>query len=222
MSGLQLMIESYTQNPSYGDVNKFRGELDKVTHKVQVLESDLFSLTSEMNDIVSRLGTPQDPADPQLETVSLCGSESHSSGYPSSASSLEVGDVESQYGGSLGSYRSTIQSLMNNSPGLYLPPTAPHQPYQDDGEEGDELPLPPPPPELVTEQVTDQVTEQVTENVTQLVTALYQFEVMTEGNINMREGEQLYRLGHDEEGWMKVRRQDGTEEGYVPTSFLKM
>ena len=66
MSGLQLMIESYTQNPSYGDVNKFRGELDKVTHKVQVLESDLFSLTSEMNDIVARLGTPQDPTDPQL------------------------------------------------------------------------------------------------------------------------------------------------------------
>ena len=44
MSGLQLMIESYTQNPSYGDVNKFRGELDKVTHKVQVLESELFSV----------------------------------------------------------------------------------------------------------------------------------------------------------------------------------
>ena len=45
---------------------------------------------------------------------------------------------------------------------------------------------------------------------------------MTEGNIPLAKGEQLYRLGPDEEGWMKVRRLDGSEEGFVPTSFLRI
>ena len=192
MTGLQLMVETYTKNPSYGDVNKFRAELDKVTHKVQVLESELFSVSSEMKEVVRRLGSQQETAD-TAETVSLCGSESHSSGYPSSASSLEVGEGESQYGGSVASYRSTIHSLITNSPGLYLPST--HT------EEGEDLPLPPPPPELVPGPAPD------------LVTALYQFEVMAEGNIEMAEGEEFYRLGEDEEGWVKVRRLDGSEEG---------
>ena len=211
MSGLQLMIESYTKNPSYGDVNKFRGELDKVTHKVQLLESDLFSLNTELSEIVKRLGP--DPTEPSLdstvETVSLCGSDSRSetqsqsSGYPSSASSLEVAEVESQYG-SVGNYRTTIQSLINNSPGLYLPATT-----QDQEEEEEDLPLPPPPSDLLMEEL-------------EVVTALYQFDVMTEGNIPLAEGEQVYRLGPDEEGWMKVRRLDGSEEGFVPTSFLRI
>ena len=226
MSGLQLMIESYTKNPSYGDVNKFRAELDKVTHRVQLLESDLFSLNTELSEIVKRLGP--DPAetclDSTVETVSLCGSDSRSetqsqsSGYPSSASSLEVAEVESQYGGSLGNYRTTIQSLINNSPGLYLPASTQEQHQQQHQEEEEEdLPLPPPPSSLLLDQE-----DQVVEEVEEVVTALYQFEVMTEGNIPLAEGEQVVRLGPDEEGWMKVRRLDGSEEGFVPTSFLRI
>ena len=222
MSGLQLMIESYTKNPSYGDVNKFRGELDKVTHKVQLLESDLFSLNTELSEIVKRLGP--DPTEPSLdstvETVSLCGSDSRSetqsqsSGYPSSASSLEVAEVESQYG----NYRTTIQSLINNSPGLYLPASTQehHQHQQLEEEEEEDLPLPPPPSDLLLDQ-EDPLVEEV-----EVVTALYQFEVMTEGNIALAEGEQVVRLGPDEEGWMKVRRLDGSAEGFVPTSFLRI
>ena len=219
MSGLQLMIESYTKNPSYGDVNKFRGELDKVTHKVQLLESDLFSLNTEMSEIVKRLGP--DTVDPGLdstvETVSLCGSDSRSetqsrsSGYPSSASSLEVAEVESQYG-SVGSYRTTIQDLINNSPGLYLPASTQEQDREEQEED-----LPPPPPDLLMEEV-----EAVVEEEVEVVMALYQFDVMTEGNIALAEGEEVYRLGPDEEGWMKVRRLDGSEEGFVPTSFLRI
>ena len=222
MSGLQLMIESYTKNPSYGDVNKFRAELDKVTHRVQLLESDLFSLNTELSEIVKRLGP--DPAetclDSTVETVSLCGSDSRSetqsqsSGYPSSASSLEVAEVESQYGGSVGSYRTTIQSLINNSPGLYLPASTQEHQQLEEEDEDEDLPLPPPPSDLL-----DQV--EVLEEV-EVVTALYSFEVMTEGNIPLAEGEQVYRLGPDEEGWMKVRRLDGSEEGFVPTSFLRI
>ena len=219
MSGLQLMIESYTKNPSYGDVNKFRGEMDKVTHRVQLLESDLFTLNSELAEIVKRLPGPEtvEPGlDSSVETESLCGSDtrsetqSQSSGYPSSASSLEVAEVESQYG-SVGSYRTTIQDLINNSPGLYLPATT-----QEQDQEEQEEDLPPPPPDLLMEEV-----EAVVEEV-EVVMALYQFDVMTEGNIALAEGEEVYRLGPDEEGWMKVRRLDGSEEGFVPTSFLRI
>jgi hypothetical protein len=34
MQGLQVMVQSYSQNPKFGDKKKFQGELDAVTHKV--------------------------------------------------------------------------------------------------------------------------------------------------------------------------------------------
>ena len=37
------MIQSYTQNPTFGDPKKFQEELDSVILKVQKLESELHS-----------------------------------------------------------------------------------------------------------------------------------------------------------------------------------
>ena len=46
MSGLQLMVQSYTSNPQFGDVTKFKEELEKITLQVQQLESDLYAVNN--------------------------------------------------------------------------------------------------------------------------------------------------------------------------------
>ncbi|GCC29276.1 cdc42-interacting protein 4 homolog isoform X2 [Chiloscyllium punctatum] len=53
-------------------------------------------------------------------------------------------------------------------------------------------------------------------------TALYPFEGNSEGTIPMAEGEVLQLIEEDKgDGWTRVRRSDG-EEGYVPTSYVKI
>ena len=132
MSGLQLMVKSYTENPQYGDVRQFRAELDKTTHSVQVLESELYSLNNQLKEVTSKL--PVSGLDPPESYVcDRSDTTSQSSGYPSSASS---GDVDSQFGetrdtdtcstrdsqfGDTDSYRDAIHSLLVQSPGYYKP-----------------------------------------------------------------------------------------------------
>ncbi|XP_030635414.1 formin-binding protein 1a [Chanos chanos] len=52
--------------------------------------------------------------------------------------------------------------------------------------------------------------------------ALYPFEGQNEGTISMAEGELLYVIEEDKgDGWTRVRRNED-EEGYVPTSYIKL
>ncbi|XP_036435296.1 formin-binding protein 1a isoform X1 [Colossoma macropomum] len=52
--------------------------------------------------------------------------------------------------------------------------------------------------------------------------ALYPFEGQNEGTIPMAEGEMLYVIEEDKgDGWTRVRRNED-EEGYVPTSYIKL
>ena len=37
------MVQSYTNNPKFGDVTKFKSELETAVYNVQVLEADLHS-----------------------------------------------------------------------------------------------------------------------------------------------------------------------------------
>ena len=230
MSALQLMVKSYTENPQFGDVNKFRSELDKVTHSVQLLESDLFSLNNQLRDVSSKLHVTRAPSEIYSSTCSdRSDTQSQSSGYPSSASS---GDMDSQFGetssardsqcGDNDSYRDAIQSLLTQSPGYYVPQlhSRHHDEAHDDVREavhGEDLP--PPPAELLEDETdglgpeADQVT----------VTALYSFDVIAEGNIGMAEGEEVIVTGQDDGGWIRVRRvREPQDEGFVPTAFLNL
>uniref|UniRef100_A0A3B1JUR1 Formin binding protein 1a n=1 Tax=Astyanax mexicanus TaxID=7994 RepID=A0A3B1JUR1_ASTMX len=52
--------------------------------------------------------------------------------------------------------------------------------------------------------------------------ALYPFEGQNEGTIPLAEGEMLYVIEEDKgDGWTRVRRNED-EEGYVPTSYIKL
>ena len=82
----------------------------------------------------------------------------------------------------------------------------------DDGEddEWDSVDLPPPP--LAWETPDDTIVE-----------ALYDFEGETASTLPMKAGELFLLVERDSEGWSKVKRKEGDlEEGYAPTSFLKV
>ncbi|KAK7081715.1 Formin-binding protein 1 [Halocaridina rubra] len=53
--------------------------------------------------------------------------------------------------------------------------------------------------------------------------ALYAFEGMSEGSMNMAEGEELNVIELDQgDGWTRVRRISEFEEGFVPTTYIEM
>ena len=236
MSALQLMVKSYTENPQFGDVNKFRSELDKVTHNVQLLESDLYSLNNQLRDVTSKLHVSRVPSEIYSSTCSdRSDTQSQSSGYPSSASS---GDMDSQFGetgsardsqcgdtcstrgsasGDSDSYRDAIQSVLTQSPGYYIPQLHSRHDGGDvrETEQGEDLP--PPPAEMLQDETDGPGGHVVT------VTALYNFDVIAEGNIGMVEGEEFMVTGPDDGGWIRVRRiGEPGDEGFVPTAFLDL
>ena len=237
MSALQLMVKSYTENPQYGDVTKFRAELDKVTHSVQLLESDLYSLHSQLREVSTQLPGPARvsaapaPADTCSDIYTCSDTQSQSSGYPSSASSGDadtqsLAETSSTRGSSCGDtrdYRDAIQSLLTSSPGYYLPlPSSAAAPAAaiSEVEAVEDEDLPPPPAEMLEGGDASDGAGDKWSCGGDVVTALYPFAVMAEGNISMAEGEQFLRQGEDEGGWVRVRRRLGVEEGFVPTAFL--
>ena len=55
MSGLQLLVQSFTSNPQFGDATKFKEEIEKITLQVQQLESDLYAVNTELSGVETRL-----------------------------------------------------------------------------------------------------------------------------------------------------------------------
>jgi len=51
IAALQLMVQSYTNNPKFGDVTKFKSELETAVYNVQVLEADLHSKNNQLKEL---------------------------------------------------------------------------------------------------------------------------------------------------------------------------
>ena len=249
MTGLQLMVQSYTANPQFGDVNKFKAELDRATLKVQLHESDLYALNKELSSVNTRLEgmkrsssfshpaiAPHSLPDPSgvlrrdrspKGSVASC-TQSDSSGYPSKASIGSACDKGNDRIEESSDYKRRIQTLLSQSQALYLPSTrvSTSSYVVEDAEcdlKGEEEYLPPPPDDFLEDPPLSHPLEEYI-HLSQVV-ALYAFDVCTEGNIPMVEGEQLYEVLEDQGGWTRVKRVDGRffqddGEGFVPTSFI--
>jgi len=53
------MVESYTNNPKFGDAKKFQSELESASHNVQVLESDLHAVKTKLKVLEEKLDSPK-------------------------------------------------------------------------------------------------------------------------------------------------------------------
>jgi len=246
MAALQLMVATYRQNPKFGDAAKFQGELEAAILRVQTLESDLHALTGELGEVDRRLALLRlslPPAyssnfsTPELRREGSVGSGSAagSSVCGGSLQSVEQEGIKtnsSSNGSSTGSISSekdndsleeplefktrlstTSQFSINHS----------HDHLQSDSrtsvsdlkhgeDEWDSVDLPPPPLSWETPDADEEMVE-----------ALYDFEGETASTLPMRAGEVFLLVEPDSEGWSKVKRKElDLEEGYVPTSFLKV
>jgi len=234
MSGLQLMVQSYTANPKFGDAAQFKEELDRVTLRVQLHESDLYSLNEQMAEINKKLdGLRRSCSFSQKRDRSPEGSigssaQSDSSGYPSTGSVSSDRDNDSIEEPS--DYKHRIRALMAQSEALYIPNTNvtrnsyPVENVNEQYEEEEEY-LPPPPDDLLNPSPPTK--PQIDNTAFPLVVALYEFSPCTEGSISMSEGEEFLLVQEDQAGWTRVKRKicqtsDDQNEGFVPTSFIRI
>ena len=55
MKSLQLMIQTYRENPKFGDVKNFECELEVAVLRVQQLQASLHSLRSQLEEVTGAL-----------------------------------------------------------------------------------------------------------------------------------------------------------------------
>ena len=204
IKALRVMIQSYTQHPSFGDVKTFQEELDSAILKVQKLEADLHSLNLALKELEYQLEEKQCIQKPVLLTPSPShrlsvnsteGSLASSAGYGtinsySSSEGCDDGGIDGSDGGSDdGSYGGSNDGSDDGSDGM------------DGGSDGGN--------DIISIDI---------------VYALYNYDGKCgESSIAMIAGELFTRVGEDEDGWTKVRRRKNTGQrwqGFVPTSYL--
>eukprot|EP00092_Neocalanus_flemingeri_P012396 GFUD01013364.1.p1 GENE.GFUD01013364.1~~GFUD01013364.1.p1 ORF type:complete len:560 (-),score=157.06 GFUD01013364.1:214-1893(-) len=216
MKGLQVMVKTYTDNPKFGDVKQFQGELETAAKRVQVLESELTTFKTDLADVNN-----------QLENIRIKSpARSRKWSFPGQLSSNQLENME-------------IESPKIVSPTLatgweddfsdvcQLPPSPLNQPIS--------IPIPltvkpepkpklkpkPPPIKDVSKPPQDGKGPKLRK-----VVALYQFDSDATDTISMAEGEEFLLTEDDQDGWTKVQRVDSRffedmGEGFVPTSFVQ-
>ena len=60
MKALQMMVETYKNNPKFGDARKFQSELDSANAKTQKIGSEIQELQSNLSSILSKLDRRKD------------------------------------------------------------------------------------------------------------------------------------------------------------------
>ena len=202
MKSLQLMIQTYTQNPKFGDAKQFQGELDAAAHKVQLLESELHAMQTELVDVDNTLENIKN----QSPSINQIRREKSPSG--SLASSLLSAQVSvSSTTDSLDSGQESRKHQGLDS-GIYLTGNSMRQTSEWEEDVYDDLSTPLPSEDL------------------EKVVALYQFESDSADTIPMAEREEFLIIEDDQDGWTKVKRInkrffDDVGEGFVPTSFIQ-
>jgi len=198
ITGLRKVLETYNQNPNFGDKNaklKAAKELEIATLKVQNMESELHTLKTDLITTDNKLEAMRNRNNgdtPKSGRRSPSLSDRGSVGYGTISNSSNSSEQDTD---SLGEKRMAAPETNSN--------------WDDDinsdgGSSGSEASSFPPPPENFG-----------------VARALYDFLGEEEANLSMRAGDEFHVTEMDMDGWTKVLRMDMTLEGYVPTSFLE-
>ena len=205
MKALQVMVQTYTQTPKFGDVKKFQGELETAAHRVQVLESELNAFKTELADVNNALEN--------IRSKSPLVSRKHSTQSQlsnSSSSSPQLSTDSPTLGSGWGDDFRDISELPPPQPNQ--PTSIPIPPPMQDAS----VPAPPPPPPPPGAPMQDDKEPNLRK-----VVALYQFDSEAPDTLPMAVGEEFFVIDDDQDGWTKVERVDHTEEGFVPSSFIQ-
>ncbi|XP_021950505.1 formin-binding protein 1-like isoform X2 [Folsomia candida] len=203
--GLVKMQSVYQSNPNLGDPSAIEGQLRESVQRLQKLQQEMHKYQSYLNemDMPQNGGygssngsrTSQNRSSGSDESLSRSASDLSQNNHHHNKPSAPGTPLPSSHGSS-NSPESGISTSHTS-----LPDSDFEQNDTENGEYDDPLPV------LGTCE------------------ALYSFEGKTssEGSIPMYLGEQLYVVELDQgDGWTRVRRQNSLEEGFVPTSYVRI
>ena len=211
MKSLQLMIQTYTQNPKFGDAKQFQGELDVGAHKVQLLESDLHAMQMELTDVNNTLENIKNHSPAALNQQKREGSPSGSQASSVLSAQVSVSSICDTNSLDSGQY-----SRKHPGPdsGIFLTGnTGQLSEWEEDIYDSIEGPSP----------TLGNISQP---SILEKVMALYKFDSDSGDTIPMAEGEEFFLVENDLDGWTKVKRVDNRffEDigvGFVPTSFIQ-
>jgi len=229
MEALKLMILTYTENPNFGDAQKFKEELEVVCKKVENLSQDLTSLNRELDLVESKMNLNMRHsllAAPSRSLVSLDNSSLSGGSDTTGYGSQESNDATDKVGDS----QDTIENFVDNekdksnhdikpliiSDVQSLSSNNKHANEEKElSEEGDK-----------SERLSydsDEFEDELMSPRQQYLIALYDYDGAEEGTLAMLEGEEFEVTSEEVDGWIKVKTQKGgSEEGYVPFAFTQM
>jgi len=217
---LNQMMETYQNNPKFGNSKKFQSEIQNLHSHVSELESALTSIRAEHVQVEERLGALR--ARTSSPNIRLSPTARLQRGGSSNSS------------GSMKSSTLSIASSSNNR--VYDVPSIRHS-----SDEYDEIPAPPPCPPMPdppssthSDTMSSMSSPSVSSNSStdghglKRCVALYTYanQNMEESNIPMEEGEEFWIVDEDCDGWTRVRRccanPDYGDEGFVPTTWIRL
>eukprot|EP00092_Neocalanus_flemingeri_P012395 GFUD01013363.1.p1 GENE.GFUD01013363.1~~GFUD01013363.1.p1 ORF type:complete len:567 (-),score=164.04 GFUD01013363.1:214-1914(-) len=223
MKALQMMVQTYTDNPKFGDVKQFQGELETAAHKVQVLESELNAFKTELADVNHQLENIRSKS-PSVSRKQYTQSQQSSSSSSSQSDTLErenpkqissdSSTLASGWGDDFRDVSELPPPTLSQAISIPIPP-----PMQNVSTSAPPPPPPPPPPVVAPGPDYEELKPRK-------VVALYQFNSDATDTIPMAEGEEFFVSEGDQDGWTKVQRVDSRffedmGEGFVPTSFVQ-
>jgi len=192
MKALQMMVETYKNNPKFGDARKFQSELDSANAKTQKIGSEIQELQSNLSSILSKLDRRKDSRSPMRSrsNTSFSSNSSTPTNLLNSVADTDFDDDE-----------------FDNESVLSIPVPPPVI-------QNSSAPPPPPPPPF------PQPAQEKEIFATALYA--YETETEDTLNIAEGDKFLVLEMDFDGEGWTNVRRVSDGMEGFVPTSYIEI
>ena len=240
MKALQLMIQTYTQTPDFGDSRNFQDELNIVATKVENLSKDLDSLNRELDLVESKMNLNMRHS--LLAATSRSSYSLDSSARSGGSDSIGYGSQSSQSGGDI------IENSLHDHGDVIENEKEKEEDHLADDENNEKQNTEMSGTESTFESLKcsiiniDNSSEDVCIQNGRLsedseeefedeplqppqpcLVALYPYDGGEEGTLSMKEGEEFEVAGEDVDGWIKVKRMNqSNEEGFVPFAFTQM
>ena len=201
---LDVMVDTYTKNPNFGDVKKFQNEINAAKTKLKLLESELMGLKSGLSLVVEGL-EDNGSRSPSLARTNLTRSKmSIGSSVTSDLSQLRSMDSPSD----LSQLRMDSDSPNDSKEDDY-------EEFPRDSDPGDiEIAVPPPPPPMPLPPSAGQAN--------QFAEAQFDYDDPDDTTLSIVTGDRFLILEADNDGWTKVRRIADGAEGFVPSSYIEI
>jgi len=215
ISALRLMVQSYTNNPKFGDASKFQSELDTAIYNVQVLESDLHAVNIQLKDLNNKLEDKKSETaySPRYSSIgSPNNSNSNNNGSPGINTPITIQRID------YSPMTRRSSSIQSGSVGYGTTSNC----DSDSIENSDKGNIPVDENDFIEDTIEQEEAEEIT------VMAVYDYDgACGESSIPITSGEYLVLLEHDIDGWTKVSRKFHSgdprrpSEGFVPTAYLQ-